>query len=88
MTITILDLRLFVHAVTPALGTLELFGDRKPPRCWPASCLALALGSDSLIEGAGSIIIVWRFSGAFGTLARDSTMLETMDSAPGSPGPG
>lgn len=54
----------FVHAVTPALGTLELFGDRKPPRCWPARSPCSALGSDSLIEGAGSIIIVWRFSGA------------------------
>ena len=43
-------------------------------------------GADSLIEGAASIIIVWRSSGAR-TLAGDSTMLETMDSAPGSPGP-
>ena len=48
----------FVHAVTPALGRLELFGDRKPPRCWPARSPCSALGADSLIEGAGSIIIV------------------------------
>jgi hypothetical protein len=53
---------------------------------WPGFSSRTSFSGGSLIEGAASIIIVWRSSGAR-TLAGDCTMLETMDSAPGSPGP-